>query len=272
MSPVQTTFCHSNLLTQVSGIVHDKHNNLYACNFGTPTASIIKIDTHGNATLLTEQYAGDRNFVSMVCLGDFLYVTGFNNCVYKVNINSGTLTTFVTLPDNGTNGITYYDGTFYVTTQDGMNSGNVYKVSLNGIFNVFIDKTNLIGTQYNSIVTDEDGNFYITDEGNTTVVKYNEYGVLINANFISGPFQSLLIHNENIFVTNYNINQISKYAMNGVLIDEKFATGGLTFAGGGMVVDKNGTFYCSLENENGAGSGNVTIQKVIQNDDDDDDA
>ena len=41
MSLVQTTFCDSKLLTQVSGLVYDEHNNLYACNFGTPTASII---------------------------------------------------------------------------------------------------------------------------------------------------------------------------------------------------------------------------------------
>ena len=258
----QTTFCDSQLLTQVSGLVYDKANNLYACNFGTPTSNIIKIDSHGKATLLTEQYTGDRNFVSMVYLDKFLYVTGFNNCVYKVDVHTGELTTFVTLPDNGTNGIAHYDDAFYVVTQDGLNSGNVYKVNYDGTYIIFINKNKLIGTQYNIIVTDEDGNFYITDEGNSTVVKYNEDGDLINSEFISGPYQSILIDKNYIYVTNYSMNQISQYDINGVLINEKFAVGGMTFAGGGLAIAKNGKFYCSLEGENGPGIGNVTIQMI----------
>ena len=82
---MSSPFCNSELLTQMSGLVFDDNNNLYACNFGTPTSCIIKIDKHGNATQLTEQYT-DRNFVSMVYLDNFLYVTGFNNCIYKILI------------------------------------------------------------------------------------------------------------------------------------------------------------------------------------------
>jgi len=271
MSLVQTTFCKSPLLTQVSGLVCDENNNLYACNFGSPTASIIKINPQGKATLLTEQYSGDRNFVTMVYLEDFLYVTGFNNCVYKVNIHTGELITFVTLPDNGTNGITYYKNKFYVVTQDCMNSGSVYKVELDGSFSVLIDKTGLIGTQYNTITVDEKGNLYITDKGNNSVVKYDKHGHIINSNFITGPYQSILIHDRFIYVTNYIINQISQYNMYGNIITEKFAEGGLTFAGGGVAFDKYGNFYCSKEPEGGPGNGDVTVQKVLNNNNDNSD-
>jgi sugar lactone lactonase YvrE len=262
MLATQETFCDSALLTQISGLACDEHDNIYACNFGTPSASIVKIDKHGNATLLTEPYGSDRNFVSMVYLDKFLYVTGFNNCVYKVDSDTGKLTTFTTLPDVGTNGITFYDGAFYVTTQDGPNSGNVYKVNRDGEHSVFIEKTELIGTQYNSIVHDKEGNFYITDEGNNTVVKYSYNGKLLNTEFILGTYQVLMIHNDDIYVTNYTINQISQYDMYGKLINANVAVGGLTFAGGGMLMNKKGDLYCSLEGEKGPGSGNVSIQMI----------
>lgn len=260
--PASTTFCNSPLLTQISGLVYDEHQNLYACNFGTPTASIVKIDKHGHATLLTEQYS-DRNFVTMVYLDDFLYVTGFNNCVYKVDIHTGELTTFVTLPENGTNGLTYSDGAFYVICMDGMQTGNVYKITQDGQFSIFISQDTLVGTQYNIIVTDKRGNFYITDEGNNTVVQYCPDGKLMNSTFISGDFQSVLIHKNHIYVTNYDVNQISQYDMSGHLTNKTFAVGGLTFAGGGMVFDHKDDFLFSLESVNGAGSGNVTVKKLL---------
>jgi sugar lactone lactonase YvrE len=258
----QKTFCDSELLTQVSGMVHDEYNNLYACNFGSPSACIIKIDPQGKATLLTEQYGSDRNFVTMVYLDKFLFVTGFNDCVYKVDVHTGKLTTFVTLPDKGTNGLTFYKNAFYVTTQDGPNSGSVYKVDKEGNFSVFINKEGLIGTQYNSIVCDNDGNLYITDEGNESVVKYSHDGKVLNSEFMKGQYQSLLIDDDEIYVTNYMINQISQYDMCGKMYKEKFAVGGLTFAGGGMSMNNNGVFYCSLEGETGPGRGKVSIQKI----------
>ena len=51
------------------------------------------------------------------------------------------------------------------------NSGNVYIVDRDGKNKIFIDKEELIGTQYNCIVNDKEGNFYITDEGKLKVVK-----------------------------------------------------------------------------------------------------
>jgi len=258
----QITFSNSLLLTQVSGLVFDKERNLYACNFGTPSANIVKIDKHGNVTPLTTQFSNDRNFVSMVCLDNFLYVTGFNNCVYKVDIHSGDLTTFVTLPDNGTNGLAFYNDAFYVVTADGMNSGSVYKVTLDGKVSVFIDKAKLIGTQYNIIAFDTNGDLYITDEGNSAVAKYDHKGNLINSKFISGPYQSVIVNQQYIYVTNYTMNQISQYRTDGSPIKENFAVGGLTFAGGAMAFDVNGDFYCSLEKDMNAGSGNVTLQMI----------
>jgi len=260
MPVLQKTFCDSKLLTQISGLVFDEHDNLYACNFGTPSASIVKIDKDGNAVRLTELYGNDRNFVSMVYLDNFLYVTGFNNCVYKVDSQSGVLTTFTTLADVGTNGLTFFDNHFYVVTQDGMSSGNVYKVDKDGNNTVFINKNDLLGTQYNSIVNDNDGNFYITDEGNSTVVKYSHDGILLNLTFITGTYQALLIHSDNMFITNYAKNEISQYDMNGVLINDNVACGGMTFAGGGIAVNKKGDFYCSLEVDNSPGD--VSIQMV----------
>ena len=138
-------------MTQISGLVFDDNNNLYACNFGTPTSCIIKIDKHGNATQLTEQYT-DRNFVSMVYLDNFLYVTGFNNCIYKVDTHSGNLTTFVTLPENGTNGLTYSNGAFYVICQNGIQTVNIYKINSDGVYSIFISEDTLLGTQYNIII------------------------------------------------------------------------------------------------------------------------
>ena len=283
-----TTFCSSNLLTQISGLVFDDDHNLYACNFGTPTATIVQIDSHGVATSLIKHdltnenqpttaddkkhgkkhttQTGSRNFASMVLLGKQLYVTGFNHCVYTLDVNSGNLKTLVTLPDFGTNGMTYSNGALYVITADasnnGMSSGSVYKVDpKHGTFEVFIDKNvqNLSGTQYNMVDTDAHGNFYITDEGNGTVVQYDPSGKLINKSFISGPYQSILIDNQHIYVSHYDANQICQYDMNGNLTMDNFAAGGLTFCGGGMAFDANGKFYCSLENPT-AGSGNVTIQ------------
>jgi hypothetical protein len=260
MSLSQTVFCDSKLLTQISGLVFDGHDNLYACNFGSETASIIKIDPYGNATLLTEQYGSDRNFASMVYLDGFLYVTGFNNCVYKVDIHNGHLSVFATLPNNGTNGITFFDDNFYVVTGNGMQSGNVYKIERNGKFTIFISENNLAGTQYCGIANDSKGNFYITDEGTNSVVKYNKDGTLINLSFITGPFQSIIIKNKIIYLSNYGANQISQYDMGGKLMNDNFAVGALTFCGGGMAISKDARFYCSLENMNGPGSGNVTIQ------------
>lgn len=259
--PSSSLFCDSALLTQVSGLVCDEHNNMYACNFGTPTASIIKIDTTGKATPLTQQY-DDRNFVSMVYLDDFLYVTGFNNCVYKVEIHTGELTTFVTLPQNGTNGLTYSDGALYVVCMDGMQTGNVYKINMHGEYSVFISEDSLAGTQYNIITTDKHENFYITDEGNNSVVKYDKEGKLMNSTFITGEHQSVLINKHNIYLTNYLVNKISQYDMEGTLIKDEFAIGGLTFAGGGMAFDHHNNFYFSLEGVNGAGAGNVSIRKI----------
>jgi hypothetical protein len=261
MNPDQTVFCYSPLLTQVSGLVFDDHNNMYACNFGSPSAGIVKIDKHGQATPLTELYSSDRNFVTMVHLDEFLYVTGFNNCVYKVDIHTGELTTFATLPQNGTNGLVFSNGFFYVICQNGMQSGNVYRITRDGSeVSVFISENTLEGTQYNTISTDEYANLYITDELSNSVVKYSHDGKLIDSKFIPGTFQTVLVHDDAIYLTNYTMNQISKYDLDGKLIEENFACGGLTFAGGGMAFDKKDRFYCSLEGVNGPGIGEVTIQ------------
>lgn len=261
MSLTQTVFCASKLLTQISGIVFDENENMYACNFGTPSASIVKIDPYGTATLLTHQYGSDRNFVNMVYLHGFLYVTGFNNFVYKVNVHNGELTTFATLPEGGTNGITYFHNNFYVITQNGMQSGNVYKIDTHGKHSIFISEYNLAGTQYCGIAADSHGNFYITDEGTNSVVKYDINGKLINVSFIQGPFQAILINQDHIYLSYYTANQIDLYNLDGTVIEHYYAFGGLTFCGGGMALSNNGHFYCSVEDVKGPGSGNVTIQK-----------
>ena len=259
---VQSTVSESPLFTQVSGFAFDKHNNLYACNFGTPDANIIKIDEDGNVTPLTKNFPGDRNFISMVYLDKFLYVTGFNNHVYKVDTRSGELTTFATLPNNGTNGLTFHDGAFYVVTCDGMNTGNIYKVNMDGTFSIFIKESDLEGTQYNGVVSDKDGNFYFTDEVKDAVAKHSWDGKLINSKFITGQHQAMIIHKHKIYLTDYTKNQISQYDMDGKLINEKFAEGGLTYAGGAMAFAENGDFYFTLEKDLSAGSGNVTLQKL----------
>lgn len=258
MTSLSKTFCNSLHLTQISALVYDENNNLYACNFGSPTASIIKINPDGEASVLINHEGSDRNFVSMVYLKHFLYVTGFNNCVYKVNIDNGDISIFVTLPENGTNGIAHLNGAFYVVCMNAncMQTGNIYKINMDGTYSIFISEDKLGGTQYNIIATDKDGNFYITDEGQNAVVKYNIAGELIDPKFITGEFQSILIHNNHIYVTNYLINQISQYNIDGKLINKEFAIGGLTFAGGGMAFNKHDDFYYSME----VNSGEAIIQ------------
>jgi sugar lactone lactonase YvrE len=254
----ETTFCSSNLLTLVSSLVFDSDTgNLYAANFGNTTANIVKINSSGVASLLTQQY-NDRNFSGMAYFNGFLYVTGDENYVYKVNAESGELTTFATLLNGSiTAGITYWNNNLYVVC-NGLSSA-IYQVNVNtATVTVFINGTSLSTTYPNYIATDSNGNFYITDNKYNRVLKYNSSGSLITRTFISNvTFQTIIFYNNYFYFTNYDTNFISQYDINGNLITDNYAVGGLTYQGGGIAFDNNGNFYVS-----NSLNGETTIQYI----------
>lgn len=254
----QTIFCNSNLLTQVSSLVFDDVGNLYATNFGAPTSNILKIDTLGNASTLVTADSG--NYAGMVYVNEYLYVTGYNNEVYKVDITTGTLTVFCTLPQNGAaRGITYFSGAFYVVSTDntgGSRVGTVFQIQPNGAYSVFISHSNL-GVA-DCITVDTSGNFYITETEANQVLKFNSSGTLIQT-LIVGSFGAILCYNNNLYLCDWQNNKISQYDINGNLITPNYAVGGSTYVGGGLAFDANGVFYVSNELPNGPGAGNVTI-------------
>lgn len=242
---VQSIFCSSNLLTQVSSLVCDDDGNVYASNFTSNATNIIKIDTNGNATQLTSSNIFDYevNHTGMVYVNGYLYVTGYNRRVYKVNIVGGGVTTFVNLPSDNTTGITYYNESLYVVCNY---LPTIYKVNMDGTYSVFITQ-NLSYPTY--ITNDIDGNFYITDNG--SILKYNNLGLFLkdfnNTNFApNGIISTIIYYNNYLYGTSLiNINYISKYDLNGNLITHSYAIGGSTIFRGGIAFDKNGNFYVS---------------------------
>jgi hypothetical protein len=110
------------------------------------------------------------------------------------------------------------------------------------------------------IAVDNNGNFYITDPYQESLLKFDNNGNLLQSNFIitNNRYNNILFNNNFFYLSNLNLNQISKYDINGTLITNNYATGGRTYFGGGMAFDSNGNFYVSNET-NGGGAGNVTI-------------
>lgn len=242
---VQSIFCSSGLLTQVSSLVCDDDGNVYASNFTSNATNIIKIDTNGNATQLTANNNGNVNYVGMVYVNGYIYVTGYNSNVYKVNIVGGEVTTFVTLPRDSTTGITYYNGSLYVVCQT---SPTIYKVDMDGTYSIFISQNLFIP---NYVTTDTDGNFYVTDNG--SIRKYNNSGLFLkNFNNVYAPnglISTIIYYNNYLYgttlINTINTNYISKYDLNGNLITYYYATGGSNIFRGGITFDKNGNFYVS---------------------------
>ena len=73
-------YCNNpSLLKTVTCMVCDTSGNLYAANYGGSTGGnstyVVKIDTAGNATLLTSQVT-DANYYGMYYLNGYLYVCG----------------------------------------------------------------------------------------------------------------------------------------------------------------------------------------------------
>ena len=265
----ETTFCDSNLLTQVSSICFDDVGYLYAGNFGPspPTGNIIKIDNTGTGTLFASLNIYINN---IVYYNNYLYVSTHSNNIYKVSIFDGTFVIFSTLPQLVSPlelivmGLCYHNNYLYANATNASSEPvNIYKIDItNGAnYTIFIDASYFTKPMY--ITFDSNNNFYVTDQGVNNVLKFDENGVLITSIFIqNAPFHTILFYNNQFYFTNYTVNQISQYDINGSLITDNYAFGGLTYIGGGIAFDNAGNFYVSNET-NGGGAGNVTIQRIL---------
>ena len=252
----EIVFCNSNLLTQVSNLLY-VDGYIYASNFGTPTGSIVKIDLQGNATSL--YVSNGILFTGMTYYNNNLYLTDDNSHIYKIDTNGNNFTEWLDFSQtyNQGLGITYYDGYLYTCNKPtvGTPKSTVFKVNVNtkDYSNFIVSTSNSINFYY--ITTDDNGFFYITCD--TNVLKFNLNGELLGT-FITGDYNNILFFNNYFYFTSRSVNQISQYNNNGSLITNNFATGGLTYVGGGMVFDDNYIFYVA----NGEGSGNVTINSL----------
>jgi hypothetical protein len=191
---IEKILYHNTLLRDIHGFAIDENNNLYATNTGTvSTSNIVKIssggigDINGTISALTTSYNSTRIFQQIVYLNGFLYATGNDTNIYKVNVSNGTITTFCTLSQNGSYGIIYYDGFFYVSCRSRTvtpNNGNIYKInSTTGTFTTFISSSNF--TSVGGLTIDNDINFYVSDTSAFKVLKFNSSGTLLNNSFIT---------------------------------------------------------------------------------------
>ena len=251
----EVVFCNSNFLNSISSMVFDNSGYLYACNFNSlyPESNVIKIDTNGNAIILATGFPtpgfGYANVGCLCYLDGYIYATTFRTQIYKINAITGAYTIFSTLPNDGTTGITYYNGYLYVLTNTGgAVAGPVYKIDITdgSNYSIFIPSSYFLYIV--GITTDNSGNFYITDNNESIltskVLKFDNNGTLITDTFITGyQYYTILFYQDNFYFTNSNVNTISKYDINGTLITDNYATGGMVYAGGGIAFDSNGIFY-----------------------------
>jgi hypothetical protein len=248
----QLLFSGSGLFKAVTSLAYDNVNgNLYAANFGdhnnSNNSNIIKIDANGIATSLTSGY-NDRDFSGMIYLDGFLYVTGYNQYVYKVNVTSGFVTTFATIPGSCiTVGITHWNGDLYVVCM-GADKG-IYKINVNSAnVSIFISSQVLATLTPMYITTDSNGNFYISvDDTSPKIIKFDNSGNLINNAFITVAgkyFETIIFYNNYLYITDLNslTGDVYKYDMNGSLIGKAGSLGSV-YQGGGITFSDNGTLY-----------------------------
>jgi hypothetical protein len=145
----------------------------------------------------------------MVILGNYLYVYGtVNGNIYKVDKNSGTVTTFVT----GMVGFGFYliihDDFMYVSNYDGVISkiqmSNPSNINNNWITigtNIYATDLAIIGNYLYVAYTDNNN----TNPNNGFIGQYNlSDGSVVNATFISGLYNpwGLLVNGNYLYVTN----------------------------------------------------------------------
>ena len=252
----ELVFCNSSTLNSISSIVFDNNGYLYTSNSNTlyPHSNIIKIDPSGNAVILVSQLTSpgyNPSIAGLVYLNGYIYATSSTPVVFKINSTTGAYTTFSTLPTSGTTGITYYNGYLYVlTNNENVATGPVYKIDItNGSYSIFIASSYFLRAM--SITTDNSGNFYITSKqysgASGKVLKFDNTGALVTSTFITGyVYQTILFHNNKLYLTNANTNTISQYDIAGTLITDNYSTGGMSTSGGGIAFYM-GIFYVSNE-------------------------
>ena len=256
---VTTTYCGTptTLLKYIGYLVFDTSGNLYAANFGSGggggTAYVVKIDTAGNATLLSTPIP-NASFIGMYYLNGFLYVCGYNHYVYKISTTTGEQTifsNFSTLNTNGINGImgiTYFAPYFYVTANTGQGKPFIVRVNESDGSPFILVSQNVDNSSYfkspRGITVDATGNLYVVANGSSSVLKFNNSGTFISQIITGYQFNTIVLTN-NYFYFSSGTNYVHKFDLNGVLISSQYAIGSSSYLSGGVAVDNQDSVYSS---------------------------
>ena len=244
-------YCNNpSLLKTVTCMVCDTSGNLYAANYGGSTGGnstyVVKIDTAGNATLLTSQVT-DANYYGMYYLNGYLYVCGSNQYVYQISVTTGVRTTiadFTSLQVYGTQAITYFAPYFYITSGNGTAACVVRMENTTWVASKYI--TYIAGTFTSpiGITVDKNGNLYIDDISTSTISKYDTSGAWVSKVMIGTKYKNILIYNENLYISYVNYAQISRYELSGILINAYYVT--VPIGTTGLAFDNEGSFYTTI--------------------------
>jgi len=230
-------------------------------------------------TLLTNLGDPTNNHVTCIAYyNNYLYASVWNETsktvIYKVNVTTGSYTSFIKINDSTTNsyqakGIKIYNNFLYISFYANQNYQGIYKFNMNDdntnilsvSNNLFISKSIYDVNKMNSgyIEIDNDGNLYLTNYG---IAKFDNKGSLIKSDFATAGIFTILLYKNNFFCTRYNVT-INQYNIDGSYITNNFAqaVGGTTYKnyGGGIAFDNDGNFYI-------AQSGNPSIGRILAKD------
>ena len=241
-------YCNNpELLKTVSCIVCDTSGNLYAANYGGSTGGnstyIVKIDTSGNATLLTSKVT-DANYYGIYYLNGYLYVCGSNYYIYQISVTTGVRTTianFTSLQTYGTQAITYFAPYFYITSGSGGSSCVVRMENTTWSASKYI--TYIAGqfTSPTGITSDQNGNLYIADQATGSISKYDTSGTWVSKIAVGAIYKNVLIYNENLYVSYIYLSFISRSDLSGNAITVNYVS--VNAGTLGLAFDNEGSFY-----------------------------
>jgi len=252
------TYSDNSLLTNITSLVFDNNNNLYA--YQCKSLEILKINIKKEVTVLTnfinfnDVYNGSiRN---MVLVNNLLYVTGYKNSIYTVDINTGkTDILSLTNLNNKVSSILYYydkkNNTGYLYFISDYNGGSIYRINMNIMQ---IDDTFSIEYKLKypiHIIIDNYEHLYIVDkdnDNNNILLKFTINGNFIAKHINNGLFEleNPLCYNDYFYFTYFQElggklkSVVVQYDINGRLNNSSFAIGNEITAN---VFDNNNNYY-----------------------------